>query len=128
MDRLPDLTVQVGTILFTQRFGECVRFYRDKLGLKVWFEKEGLCCLHFGTGYLMVETGGRASAGRKTAAQNPTVLRFNVPDVSAAAALLRSQGVDVVVRQFDWGQIGAFADPDGNPCELADAGDPEFSQ
>ncbi|MEL7091014.1 MAG: VOC family protein [Pseudomonadota bacterium] len=62
----------------------------------------------------MVETDGVASTGRKTVAQNPTKLRFNVPDVVAAADALRRKGVDVRVAKHSWGITAGFADPDGN--------------
>lgn len=126
-----DLVACHGIILFTERFDECVAFYRDTLGLPVWFEKPGLVCLHFGNGYLMVETGGFANQDTPTQAkpvsQNPTKLRFNVKDVEAAAHLLESKGVKVEIKVFDWGTTGTFLDPDGNLCALKDADDPFFS-
>lgn len=114
-------------ILFTERFDACVEFYRDKLGMPVWFTKEGLCCLHFGSAYLMIEKEGAWRDRRKTRDENPTILRFNVPDVVAAARLLEAQGISVDVKQHDWGITGAFLDPDGNVCGLKNADDPYFS-
>lgn len=126
-----DLVQCHGIILFTERFDECVAFYRDTLGLPVWFEKPGLVCLHFGNGYLMVETGGFANQDTPTQAksvnQNPTKLRFNVKDVETAARLLESKGVGVKIKVFDWGTTGTFLDPDGNLCALKDADDPFFA-
>ena len=116
-----------GIILGTEHFDACLEFYRDILGLPVWFEKEGLTCLHFGSGYLMIETGGMARQHRKPNRENPTMLRFNVEDVHETAAQLRKHGVDVKIRVFDWGIVGTFIDPDGNPCELKDADDPFFA-
>lgn len=127
-DCLREMIRAHGFILFTERYESCLAFYRDTLELPVWFEKEGLCCLHFGEGYLMIETGGHASGKRKSESENPTILRLNVDDVDAAAELLVSQGVEVERRDFDWGKIGIFADPDGNVCELKDAGDPYFAR
>ena len=123
---LLDHLVTPGIILFTERFDECVEFYRDKIGLPVWFVKEALCCLHFGSGYLMIESGGVAKASRKTVQENPSSLRFNVMDVNAAADLLSSKGIDVEVVSFDWGTIARFTDPDGNRCSLKNADDPFF--
>jgi lactoylglutathione lyase len=122
---LAQLTAHSGIILKTERFSDCVQFYRDLLGFPVWFAKDGLCCLRFGSGYLMVETGRVAGEAEKTVATNPTVLRFHVPDLGVAAETLRRAGVPVAELQFDWGSIGAFVDPDGNPCELAEAWDPD---
>jgi lactoylglutathione lyase len=31
-------------ILFTEKLEDCVCFYRDVIGLPVWFKKEGLVC------------------------------------------------------------------------------------
>jgi lactoylglutathione lyase len=124
---LADLVTHPGIILFTERFAECVAFYRDTLGLAVWFEKPGLCCLHFGGGYLMIESGGVGRDTRKNLGENPTVLRFNVPDVEAAARLLEAQGIAVERMHYDWGTIGVFLDPDGNPCGLKNADDPFFA-
>ena len=74
----------------------------------------------------MIETGGMARDARKPNSENPTMLRFNVADVPAVADALRARGVDVAVTEFSWGVVGTFHDPDGNACELKDAGDHTF--
>jgi len=127
--RTPNIAQQTevfGIILGTERYEECLCFYRDILGLPVWFTKPGLCCLRFGSGYLMIETGGMARDGRKPNSQNPTMLRFNVPDVRSAASELVAKGVQVDVKTYEWGVVGTFIDPDGNACELKDADDAFF--
>ena len=116
-----------GIILLTEQFDACVRFYRDALGLPVWFVKDELVCLRFGDGYLMIETGGVARDRAKRNDENPTTIRFNVGDVSAAAEALTIRGVAVQVRTFDWGMVGTFVDPDGNLCELKNSDDPFFA-
>lgn len=118
---------QPGIILFTENYEACVRFYRDILGLPLLFPGEGLTTLKYGGAYLMVESHGVANAEGKERAENPTVLRFNVDDVSAAADELQEKGVTVEVLRFDWGTIGVFYDPDGNRCELKDHWDAEPS-
>jgi lactoylglutathione lyase len=115
-----------GIILGTERFDDCVVFYRDILELPIWFKKAGLVCLHLGDGYLMIETGGAARDGRKSQAENPTMLRFNVDDVDAASDELRRRGVKVMVNTYPWGIVGTFLDPDGNACEFKNADDPYF--
>lgn len=115
-----------GIILGTERFEECVVFYRDVLGLPVWYVKDELVCFRFGDGYLMVETTEAASGFRKPGSGSSATLRFNVEDVQEAAALLQSKGVDVEVKSFDWGTVGTFHDPDGNKCELKNADDSFF--
>ena len=116
-----------GLILGTEKFEACVRFYRDIIGLPVWFEKQDLVCLRFGGGYLMIETGGMARSRVKLNSENPVMLRFNVADVEASAAILRRRGVGVEMTQFDWGTVGTFADPDGNKVEFKNADDPFFA-
>lgn len=115
-----------GIILGTERFAVCVKFYRDVLGLPVWFEKHELVCFRFGDGYLMIETGGMALDREKRNSENPTILRFNVDDVAAAAAELTKRGVSIEMKTFDWGTVATFTDPDGNICELKNADDPFF--
>ena len=115
-----------GIILGTEKFDECVHFYRNVLGLPVWYEKSSLVCLRFGDGYLMIETGGQTNEGRKSNAQNPTMLRFNVIDVDSAANSLRSKGIAVERKDFAWGKVATFVDPDGNACEFKNADDPFF--
>jgi lactoylglutathione lyase len=111
---------QPGLILFTENYARCISFYRDTLGLPVIFSKDQLCALKFGSGYLMVETGGQAGSEGKSRQQNPVTLRFNVADIETAAAMLRARGVAVQIRRRDWGITGDFLDPDGNRCELRD--------
>ena len=120
-------TSRFGIILRTERFEACVSFYRDILGLDVWYEKEDLVCLRYGSGYLMVEKGGHSSATRRGAERSPHTLRFDVAGVAETAAKLREQGIDVQLFDFEWGSVAAFADPDGNPCELKNADDPFFA-
>ena len=65
---------------------------------------------------------------KKHTGENPIILRFNVDDVSAAAAALTARGVSVEVKSFTWGTVATFADPDGNLCELKNADDPFFTR
>ncbi|WP_120502487.1 VOC family protein [Roseovarius sp. EL26] len=115
-------TAKCGIILNTENYSECVRFYRDSLGLPVSFEKEDpggqLTCFEFTGAYLMVETGGDAVSGCKPITRCPTKLRFNVFDIEAAVAQLESTGVTVDVRFHSWGTTAEFCDPDGNRCAL----------
>ena len=114
-----------GCILHTGRYEDCVRFYRDIVGLRLEFEKnepaQTLTILDFGGAYLMIERGGLASAAPKTAAQNPVTIRFNVVDIDEAVAQLRSKGLNVHASCFEWRTIADFTDPDGNPCQLREA-------
>jgi len=84
---------QHGIILFVEKYVECVDSYRDVLSLQVAYAKESLTCFHFGSAYLMVEEGGKCSMAEKSRAQNPTVLRFNVSDLEAAAPNPKARAV-----------------------------------
>lgn len=111
-----------GLILHTERYEACVGFYRDVVGLPLEFEKDEpgqvLTIFGFGSAYLMLEHGGVAAEGGKTAGENPVTLRLNVPDIEGTAARLRSHGLSVSVERFDWGAVADFCDPDGNRCQL----------
>jgi len=120
-------TKTFGIILGAENYDACLSFYRDALGLPVWYDKGHLCSLRLGDGYLMIESGGVSSKRSKIHAENPTTLCFNVEDVEAPANDHRSNGVDVDVKIFSWGQVGTFHDPDGNKCELKNTDDPFFA-
>ncbi len=111
-----------GVVLFTERYKACVDFYRRALELEVLHEidrmDERLTTFALGDTYLMVEGDGVGSDEVKTVESCPTKLRFNVPDVDAAADILRDRGVEVGVIEHSWGTTAEFADPDGNPCAL----------
>ena len=111
-----------GIILFTENYEQCVEFYGSVLELdllhRIDREGERLTTFSLGDCYLMVETGGAACASAKNVTQNPTKLRFNVPEVAETARVLRGKGVDVSVATHSWGTTAEFTDPDGNLCAL----------
>ena len=116
---------RTGVILCTERYQECVAFYSEVLSLPIMFvldnEYSQLTCCDMGNGnYLMIEKGGKAVSGKKSAEQNPVRLRFNVDDVAAAADVLSEKNVAVTVRHEKWGSVADFTDPDGNICALRD--------
>ena len=115
---------RTGLILFTAQYEASVAFYRDVLGLPQLFvlDEPGstLTCLDLGGSYLMIEPGGPKPRPRKSFAQNPTKLRFNVADVEAAAEALEAKGIVVTRHVYDWGTTAEFVDPDGNACALRD--------
>ena len=114
-----------GLVLHTERYEDCVAFYRDVVGLKIEFRKnepgQVLTIFDFGSAYLMLEEDGFASAQTKTKRENPVTLRFNVSDLAPIVSGLRGHGVEVRVERFDWGAIADFRDPDGNRCQLREA-------
>ena len=110
-----------GIILFTDNYQSCVAFYQHQVGLRVLEKLPTLTYFEFGGAYLIVEMGGISSTQEKLPSENPAVLRFDVRDVEAEAQRLRTLGVTVTVRDFVWGKIGVFQDPDWNRCELKNA-------
>jgi lactoylglutathione lyase len=49
-----------------------------------------------------------------------TCLRFNVPDVKAAADATQARGIEVYYQEHDWGTVAKFWDPDGNLIAFKD--------
>jgi catechol 2,3-dioxygenase-like lactoylglutathione lyase family enzyme len=91
------------------RYAEMVAFYRDGLGLAVFFENPGCCFLHLGSGYLALHPVGDGAVPTAGAC-----LDFAVEDVEAAAAEAESRGLTVDRRDG----MGILRDPAGNIVEL----------
>ena len=115
---------RTGVILNTEKYHECVDFYKKVFDLKIMFaQAEGdfrLTCLELGTTYLMIETGGFASTGGKSVSQNATKLRFNVADINSALEKLTDLGIDAEITHSDWGSTINLFDPDGNRIGIRD--------
>lgn len=110
-----------GIILNTENYDDCVKFYRELFGLKTLFEKDdGLTCLEYGDGYLMIETEGKAVPIGKSIEQNSTKLRFNVEDLQEALRDIRAYGIQAEIETFDWGSTINIFDPDGNRIGIRD--------
>ncbi|WP_088330113.1 VOC family protein [Lacimicrobium sp. SS2-24] len=114
-----------GIILNVANFDECVAFYQSLFGLTKMFTKQDgdfrLACLTFGSGYLMIETGGVASETEKTFAQSPTTLRFHVEDTREILALVQTYDPEAKRLDTDWGAIIRCKDPDGNPISIRES-------
>lgn len=117
---------KTGIILVVRNYEACVAFYRDLFGLQVLHEKDQgdfrLTCLKFGCGYLMIETEPPfpQTTEEKDIDQNPTKLRFNVPDIEAALKTVRAFGVEAQIDEFEWGSTINLTDPDGNRVGIRD--------
>ena len=113
-----------GMILNTEKFDECVAFYRDLFGLRQLFEKDEdgfrLNCLEYGDGYLMIEQGGKAKDGVKSPEEGSFKLRFNVDDLEEALAEIRAWGIQAVITESTWGRTININDPDGNRVGIRD--------
>lgn len=122
-----DWVLQPGIVLFLDDYAGGVAFYRDTMGLPVIEDYGDVTILGFGSAYLMLEREAGIGRPAKSRAENPAVLRFNVADVDAMAEILGRRGVAIEVARYDWGIVGRFRDPDGNPCELRNHYDGVFA-
>ena len=117
-------TERNGIILNTERYDECVAFYKDVLKLSILFQLDEvhsqLTCFEFGGAYLMIEKEGIAKDTEKTMAENPTRLRFNVADIDDALHHLKTQGISAKVNRHVWGSTINISDPDGNRIGIRD--------
>lgn len=111
---------RTGIILNTEKYDECVSFYKNLFGLKVLFEEDGLTCFNYYGSYLMVETEGFAKPGGKTLKESPAKLRFNVTDIEIALQEVRAYGIEAHITKNDWGSTINIYDPDGNRIGIRD--------
>jgi lactoylglutathione lyase len=103
---------ETGLLLNVKNYEKCVRFYSEKLGLLIRFQKPYLTTFDFGGGYLLIERGRDKNALRNG------VIRLNVRDVPKAVKAFQKRGLKIKFFSCDWGDIGQFKDPDGNIIEL----------
>jgi catechol 2,3-dioxygenase-like lactoylglutathione lyase family enzyme len=115
-------------ILLVNKFDECFRFYRDVMGFKVGWGKEG-------DGYAtffvdehirlsifkreqMAETIGTSGLPSESKSQDRIAIVFGVKDVVSTSKELEKQGARFVtpaIVRRDWGIRTIFLrDPDGN--------------
>ena len=122
------------TRLLVTRFAECVRFYRDILGLTLRWGDENSKYASFEEGLggdpllaLFQRQEMSAAIGTSTLpldaqSQDKVMLIFGVDDVDAEVERIRALGwqIEQDPRSFpDWGYRGAYLrDPDGTLIEL----------
>jgi len=116
--------VRTGIILNTEKYDDCVSFYKNLFGLRVLFQqKHGdfrLTCFEFDSSYLMVETDGFAKPEGKTIRENSTKLRFNVSSIEDALQTIEAFGIEAKVIKNQWGSTINIYDPDGNRVGIRD--------
>lgn len=106
---------KTGFILYTINFKDCVKFYRDILGLKVLYEKKDLCCFDFQGSYLMVEVDDTTDLSKpEDNFRDRTCIRLNVENVKVACEVLDQNKIEYSYGEYDWGTIAKFRDPDNN--------------
>ncbi len=112
--------VRTGIILNTEKYTECVSFYKTLFGLKVLFEEPGLTCFDYSGSYLMIETDGFAVPGGKAIKENSTKLRFNVSCLEDALKAIQAYGLEAAIATHAWGSTIDIHDPDGNRVGIRD--------
>ena len=104
-----------GFILYTINYKECVIFYEHVLKLNVLYRKKELTCFDFFGSYLMVEIDDATDLKEPSIVKRDKIcLRINVKDVKKACEILDINDIPYNYKEFDWGVIAKFRDPDGN--------------
>jgi len=111
-----------GVLLWTEagRFDALAAFYRDVLGLPVRTDRPGHLAFEWPDG-MRLTIGVHRLVHGPAADPHRLMVNLAVTDIAAAAATLRSRGVQFVREPSPepWGGwIATFADPDGNLVQL----------
>lgn len=116
--------VRTGLILNTEKYDECVAFYKNLFSLRVLFQEQHgefqLTCFEYYSSYLMVETDGYAKPEGKSIKESSMKLRFNVSDIEEALRTLKAYGIEAEIIENDWGSTINIYDPDGNRIGIRD--------
>ena len=117
--------------LLVDRFDECFRFYRDVMGFKVTWGKEGEGYGSFDTGKgaialfkreIMARDVGTEDLPPEANCQDRVALVFQAEDLKAEAERLKKNGVKLVTEPTDRPDYGTsvmhLRDPDGNLLEI----------
>ncbi|MHB0874652.1 MAG: VOC family protein [Anaerolineae bacterium] len=120
-----------GTRLHVDDFAGMFRFYRDTMGLPVFWGNESSGYASFGTDAPdiaifgrrdMAEAIGAAFTAAGPGPQDRAMLTFEVDDVDATFRRLRDQGIEIVSEPKDqpgWEiRTAHLRDPEGNLIEI----------
>lgn len=119
-------------VLKVDRFADCLRFYRDLLGMELLMgdEKGPVASLQSGGQKLTlldakgvpVEAAGTLGGAGDSGTPRVT-FAFFADDIDAECARLRKEGVPYAIEPKDFPEWGVRSsvclDPDGNPVEIA---------
>ncbi|HPD60871.1 MAG TPA: VOC family protein [Thermodesulfobacteriota bacterium] len=109
----------VHTILYCQKWKECISFYRDILGFPVVFDNNILVELE-PTPNARIGLMDVSRTKRNVTEPETIVLSFQVADIEKTYILLREKSGDTVERkEHRWGaQVVELRDPEGRRVEF----------
>ena len=105
-------------ILFVKNYSECIRFYREVLGLNV---QEGSEPTERFATFIVGDVEFSLHAGYEGEHGGPLNLHFATSDIEAEVARLKKLGVyfSQEIEKMPWGAYEAvIKDPDGNEVEI----------
>ena len=105
-------------ILFVKNYSECIRFYREVLGLNV---QEGSEPTERFATFIVGDVEFSLHAGYEGEPGGPLNLHFATSDIEAEVARLKKLGVyfSQEIEKMPWGAYEAvIKDPDGNEVEI----------
>jgi lactoylglutathione lyase len=119
-------------ILLVAKFDECLRFYRDVMGFRIGWGKEGDSYASFVVSRSlrlsifkrdqMAEVVGNNTLPSESTSQDGLALTFEVKDLAKTVKQLEKKGarfITPVIDRKDWGIRTIFLrDPDGNLLQL----------
>lgn len=113
------ITGVAGVIIWTERFDEMLRFYRDVLGLTPRHVKPAFANFAWGSFRLSIA----AHPGVHGPSRDPLriMVHFAVEDIQAVYDRLLVQGVEFIrpPEPEEWGgYVATLKDPDGNTLQL----------
>lgn len=127
--------------LYVEDWQTCREFYEDILGLKEAFKSDIDHYVELTDGSVKISLLNRPELRRRFGRQSDLAfsqrhdsiaLSFQVEDVEAAQAYLKSKGVEIVSPTWnfaDWGIKAVLVrDPDGNLIELTQLGEMVYAE
>ena len=105
-------------ILFVKKYNECIRFYKEVLGLSI--QKGSEPTERFAT-FILGDVEFSLHAGYEGDPGGPLNLHFATSDIEAEVARLKKLGVNFSqeIEKMPWGAYEAvIKDPDGNEVEI----------
>lgn len=100
--------IEIGFVIFVEKFDKCIEFYSNILELEVLFTKKDLVCYKLSNIYLLVE---KAIKGEEN---SHSYIRVNVEDVSKKLDFFKDKNIKYDYNSYNWGELLKIKDPSGN--------------